>query len=337
MPPNTQDNATRADASLTGPEKVAVLLLALGKQRAAKVLQRFDAEELKLLAGSAAALKPVTASRLEALVEEFGQNFASGVNFVGTLAEVTELLAGRVGEVSGDASRDQTGQVPVWERVSRIKLDVLRAYLIKEHPQTVAFILSRIESETAAKLISSLPPDQRNGTLSRMVGIKKIADNVVDAVAEVVKEDLLAGASSDAHAGIAEILNRLGREQSEEVLKQLAERRPDDAKALKSMLFSFEDLAGLPAKTRTVLLDQVPIERLVIALSGTGQEFQAAILSSLASRSRRMVEAELQAGSTPAPRDVAAARRDIVQAVLKMAAKGEIELPSPDSVDEITV
>ena len=110
---------------------------------------------------------------------------------------------------------------------------------------------------------------------------------------------LAATSSTGSHAGIADILNRLDKTQSEEVLKSLAEVRPDEAKALKSMLFTFEDLVKLPQRRAPLVFDQVPIERLVVALKGTDAVFQATILSSLASRSRRMVEAELQGGGTP--------------------------------------
>ena len=78
------------------------------------------------------------------------------------------------------------------------------------------------------------------------------------------------------------------------------------------------------------MFDQVPIEQLVIALRGTEPDFQAAILSSLASRSRRMVEAELQGGGTPSQRELSDARRAIVDTVLKMIAKGDIQIETAD-------
>jgi flagellar motor switch protein FliG len=171
-----------------------------------------------------------------------------------------------------------------------------------------------------------------------MVGIKRVADDAASAVERVFAEDLLSKSHNAAHAGIADILNRLERVQSEEMLKSLAEVRPDDARTLKSMLFSFVEVARLPERARTLLLDQVPIERLVMALRGTDAAFQATILSSLAARSRRMVEAELQGGGNAPDREVAAARRAIVDIVLKMMAKGEIVMPASDEVvDEITV
>ncbi|HWB44677.1 MAG TPA: FliG C-terminal domain-containing protein [Hyphomicrobiaceae bacterium] len=343
MVANSSSSAAPPPVTLTGAEKVAVLLLALGKQRAAKLLRRFDAEELKLLTRSAAELRPVSPTDLETLVEEFAQKFSNGLNFVGTLNEVKDLLAGVMSEdeideamSNGDGAQQQEVEDAIWERISRIKLDTLRAYLIKQHPQSVALILSKVDSELAAKLISSFPPELRNGLLSRMLGLRKVAPESVRAVELAIREELLAPSASS-HASIADILNRLDRSQSEDVLKSLAEIRPDDAKALKGLLFTFEQLPQLPASARAVLFDQVPIERLVMALRGTEPEFQETILSSLAARSKRMAEAELQSGANVPQRDIAKARRSIVEAVLKMMAKGEIEQPSADDVDELTV
>jgi flagellar motor switch protein FliG len=332
--------AKQPPATMSGAEKVAVLLLALGKERAAKLLKRFDAEDLKLLSRSVSDLRPVSAGDLEGLVEEFGQKFASGVNFLGTAEEVKDLLSGVMADEQADSAPAEgrsTTKGTVWEGVSRAKIDVLRAYLIKEHPQTVALILSRIDSDAAAKAVSSFPPDYRAGVMCRMLAIKPVTDDAMGVVEQALSEDLVATAAPTSHLGIADILNRLEKAQTEDVLKSLAALRPDDAKALKGLLFTFEDLVTLPQATRTTVFDQVPIERLVLALRGTEAPFQAAILSALASRSKRMVEAELQGGATAPARDISEARRAIVDTVLKLAAKGSIQLRPPDEdVDAIT-
>jgi len=325
--------ARAPSGALSGTEKVAVLLLALGKTRAAKLLKKFDPEELKLLTRSAADLRPVRMSDLETLVEEFAQTFSNGVGFAGTVTEVKNLLSGvmteeQFAQVMAEAP---TREEPVWERISALNADTLRSYLGKEHPQTVAFILSRIDSGLAAKVISTFPADVRNGLLCRMVAIKGIGDDAVRGLESVLREDLVASSSSSSsHVGIADILNRLDKAQSEDVLKSLAEVRPDEARAIKGMLFTFEDVARLPQQARTVVFDQVPIEKLVTALRGINPELQATILSSLASRSRRMVEAELQGGAAPSQRDIAEARRTIVNTVLKMIAKGDIHIEAGD-------
>jgi flagellar motor switch protein FliG len=339
MSTSTETRAAGHPPSLTGVEKVAILLLALGKARAAKLLKRFDAEDLKLLSRSVTDLRPITATDLETLVEEFGQRFSSGVNFVGTATEIRDLLSGIMPEeqAEGDAAYEAPkSNDPVWEKISRTKVDVLRAFLIKEHPQTVALILSKIGSEAAAKAISSLPPDYRSELLCRMLGIRRVPDEVLSVVEARLAKELVVSAAPASRTGIADILNRLEKAQSEAVLQRLAEVRPDEAKALKSLLFSFDDLATLPPPARTAVFDQVPIERLVLALKGTDAAFQAAILPALASRSRRMVEAELQGGGTAPAREVGEARRAIVDTVLKMIAKGDIELQAPDDLADMT-
>jgi flagellar motor switch protein FliG len=274
-------------------------------------------------------------SDLNALVEEFAHGFSSGVNFSATATEIKDLLTGVLNEEElAQAVSDGPQSVDdVWEKVSKIKLDALRAFLVSEHPQTVAFILSRLEPETAAKAISSFPAEVRAGLLCRMLGIRKVANDALHVVEVTLRERLVSTGSGASYTGIADILNRLDKAQSDAVIKSLAEVRPDDAKALKNLLFTFEEIVSLAPQARTLVLDQVPIERLVLALRGTDAAFQGDILSALASRSRRMVEAELQGANSASPREIAEARRAIVDVVLKMAAKGEIELKAAAADD----
>jgi flagellar motor switch protein FliG len=326
-------------AGLSGVEKVAILLLALGKSRAAKLLKRFDEEDLKLLSRSVGDLRPVTAGDLEGLVEEFGQRFSSGVSFVGTATEIRDLLSGVLPneQEAGAAAPPEEAQAAsteqVWQKVAAIKIDVLREILLNEHPQTVALILTKLDPETAAKAIGTLPADHHAGLMCRMLAIRQVSAQVLTVVESRLAEELVVPEAPGTRTGIADILNRLEKAQSEAVLQSLAEARPDDAKALKRLLFRFEDLATLPPAAGAVAFNQVPIERLIVALKGTDAAFQAPILASLAARSRRMVEAELQSPSAPPPREVADARRAIVDIVLKLMAKGEIVLAASDDPD----
>jgi flagellar motor switch protein FliG len=327
-------------SSLTGAEKVAVLLLALGKTKAAQILKRFDADELKLITRSAADLTTITAADLDMLVEEFAKKFATGIKFIGTAKELENLLVAvmtedEIAEVKSGGER--TKEEPVWDIVSRLKEDVLRACLQKEHPQTAALILSRIDSGTAAKIVGGYPAAQRNDLLCRMLVMGAVSDEAIAIVEEMLREELTASqgnSTADTHTNIANILNKLDKTQSDDVLQSMAALRPDGAELVKGMLFSFDDLVTLSPSVRTTVFDQVPIERVVLSLKGLEPQFQATILSSLASRSRRMVEAELQNGISGSARDVTEARRLIVDIVLRMVANGEIDLKAPGSADE---
>jgi len=336
MSASPQGKTAPASVPLAGPAKAALLLLALGTARAAKVLRRFDADELKQLSKTALTLRPVPLFELDNLIEEFAQRFASGLNFIGSVNEVKSLLdAAGASQPPAAAADAAAAELPVWEMVAKQRPEILEPYLLKEHPQTIAVILSKLGSEPAAAIVRILPASLRNTLLARMLNIKSLEAEGLQVIEATLREDFAAQADGGgAYAEIANILNRLDKNQCDEVIKGFSATRPDAAKALRQLLFTFAELPLLPAKARGLLFDQVPIERLVLALRGTDAQFQTTILSSLASRSKRMVEAELQNPVEVPPGEIAQARRAIVNVVLKMMAKGEITLPAADAGEE---
>lgn len=103
--------------------------------------------------------------------------------------------------------------------------------------------------------------------------------------------------------------------------------KPKDAEAIRKMLFKFEDLLRL-ARALTVLMDGIPVERTVLALQGADAELQSKVLSALSPRARRMAEAELQSPANVPARDIADARRAMVDSVLRLSAEGAIDISS---------
>jgi flagellar motor switch protein FliG len=318
--------------ALTGPEKVGVLLLALGKTKAAALLRRLDPEELRLLTRSGSRLRPVSADEVEQLIEEFADNFSGGMSFAGSADEVKSLLADVMSQDEiAQYMRDQpTEGQPVWERLVPLKDNVLHSLILKEHPQTIAVILSRIDSNVGARLLRTLEPDLRHSLLRRMLGLKGVADTAMAAIENGLREDLLATMLSapnpETRKTIAGILNKLDGSQANEILKSIAATRPEDANELKSMLFSFADIATLKPRARSLIMEKVPTEQVVTALNGADPDLQEAVLSTLTARVRRMVEAELEAAPPGRSRDIEAARRAIVATVLSLMARGEITL-----------
>lgn len=333
MAPNAARSHKRR--ALTGPEKVAVLLLALDRPRATQLLKRFEPEEIRLITLSAADLPPVSPTEFEAIVEEFAGTFKGGTNFTGSMGEIRSLLTEvlteeQIAEIFGERIAGEGEDQGTYERVAQLKKETLYEYLERESPQSAAFVLSRMDSSSAAEIFSICQPHIRNDLLVRMLAIRKVPEDAAAAVEQALREDLLARSSRSSHGGIAGILNKLEKEQSEEALKALAETRPDDAKTLKSMLFKFEDLTKLDKKSLSVILEQTPVERLILALRGMSFEFQTAALESLSARSKRMVEAELQGESGAPQKDIVEARRGIVDTVLRLASRGEIVISTGD-------
>ena len=289
--------------SLRGPDKVAALLLAMGKPLAGRLLKHFDNDELRLITRSVADLGSVGVPALETLIEEFAAQFLSGVDLLGSATEVEELLAGVFSpEQIADIMSDVTGNSneSIWERLSAVSESVVAAYIGKEHPQTAALILSKVSPTSAAKVMGQLPRELRNEVMRRMLSIASVSEQAIRALENTLQEDLLVNISrkngADQNARMADIINKLEKNQMEDVLQNLAERRPKAAETLRGLLFTFEDIIKLQPRARMVLFDQIPTERVVLALKGTEAAFRDTILSSLAARARRIVESELANG-----------------------------------------
>ncbi len=325
--------------ALTGPEKVGILLLALGKSKAAQLLKRLDPEELRLLTRSSSKLRPVSSDEVEELIEEFAESFTGGVSFAGSADEVRNLLADVMTQDEiAQYMRDQPSEgQPVWEKLVPLRDNVLQALIMKEHPQTIAVILSRIDSNVGARLLRTLDPDFRHSLLRRMLGLKGVSDRAMNAIENGLRDDLLATMVSapnpETRKTIAGILNKLDGSQANEILKSIAATRPEDANELKSMLFSFADLANLKPRARSLILEKVPTEQVVLALNGADPDLQEAVLATLTARVRRMVEAEIESAPPARSRDIEEARRGIVAVVLSLMARGEITLEDRSSED----
>lgn len=326
---------------LSGPQRVAALLFAMGKPSAGKLLKHFSKEEIRLITKSASTLGPVSPGQIEHLVEEFASNFSSGANLVGNVSEVEKLLTGIMtpeqvadimGEIEGNANRS------IWERISSVSEAAIASYLLKEHPQTAALILTKVRPTCAAKVMAQLPQPLRNSLMRRMLSLKPIVDETMQHIERTLHEDFMTNfsknAGSDTHVKMADIINKMERDHMEDVLTNLAEVRPKSAEILKGLLFTFDDIVKLTPKDRTTLFDQIPPDRVVLSLRGTDEDFRKIVLSAVSSRVRRMIEHELNNNKEPVPhRDVAEARRSITDLALDMSARGEIVIHAENEDD----
>lgn len=322
---------------MQGPDRVAAILLTMGKSLSGRLMKHFDADEIKQITRSATDLKPVPAQALGTLIEEFATQFAIGASLVSGPGEVERMLDGvlpkeQIAEIMGDLAGNPDRSI--WERISGVAETALAAYLQREHPQTAALILSRVKPATAAKVMGHLPPDRRDGIIRRMLTIKQMPEEVTRLLERVLHAEFASNFSSEAsgagNAHIAEIINQLDREQIDQVLQSLASTRPKAAEALRGQLFTFDDLIKLSQRARGSLFDKVPADKVTIALKGTSAEFREAILSSLSSRVRKMIEQELNNGQPVPARDVGDARRAITDLALEMASRGDIEIRSEE-------
>lgn len=320
--------------SLDGAEKVAALLLALDRDLAQRVLRHFDQIELRRIAKCAAGLGTISANFVDPLIIEFiNQLSTDSPDLMGTPGVAENLIEGVVppdqvadimSHVLGSSNRF------FWERLASIDDKRLASYLVAEHPQTIAVIIQKIDLSFAAKILGHFPNPLRSEAVRRALVGQQVSDTALRIIETTLQEDLMTNstpvASPVTSARIAGIMNRMERDQIEEMLQDISQAEPAIADELKSRLFTFEDIPRLSERSRAAVFDQVPTDRLILALKDTDTTLREAILPVLSSRTRRMVEAELSIGETPPRKDISRARRDIADLVLKLADTGVIEL-----------
>lgn len=321
----------------SGREKVAILLLALGDKLGTQLLQKFDASEVKAIMSSATSITRVEKQDLDVLVDDFAANFARALG-LGTDFDAVKSLVERAfspGELSRMLGTHimQAGE-PVWKKFENSMENALVPYLLDEHPQTIAYVFSKLEPEFAARCLSILPGDFRITVARRLLKVQEVFSTVKEIVEDALEEDLLArsdaGLEAEGRGRLAAMLNKLDREKSGEILAGVAAWKPDEAAKLKRMIFSFEDLAKLTQEARLALFDKLQPDQIVVALKGMEAALKEVALSSLGARARRMVEAELASDKGTRTKEGDAARSAIVARVLEMAQRGELELPSND-------
>ena len=162
-------------AARDGREKVAILLLALGDKLGTQLLQKFDAAEVKAIMSSAATISRVEKQDLDLLVDDFAANFARalglGTDFNAVKGMVERAFSpNELSQMLG-AQIMQAGE-PVWRRFESGMENALVPYLLDEHPQTIAFILSKLDPEFASRCLSVLPGDFRITVARRLLKVQ---------------------------------------------------------------------------------------------------------------------------------------------------------------------
>jgi flagellar motor switch protein FliG len=321
-------------------EKVAILLLALGEPLGAKLLQNLDPADVRRIMDCAGSLEAIGRDDLERLIDEFSGHFAKslGLNLdfqqVRNLAE-TAFPEGELERLLGQPRI--VPREPVWSSFNAGSENMLVPYLLDEHPQTVAFVVSSLRSELAATCLAMLPRELRDSVTRRLLKLQPVREAASQILQDALQEDLLAKADSgqeeEGRKRLAALMNKMDRSQSTAILDSLMKSRPDEARELRKLIFAFEDIEQLSQPARLALFDKVQTERVIAALRGMPAEFKEAVLSSMGARARRMVEAELQGDTGQVTRDVIAARREIADLAIAMAARGELALPAAHEAD----
>jgi flagellar motor switch protein FliG len=283
---------------------------------------------------SASTIAALDKDGLDTLVDEFAAQFARSLGLSTGFDEVRSLVEqafspGELAAMLGPAT--VVAREPVWKRFEPGSESSLVPYFLDEHPQTIAAVLARLDGNLAARCLSMLPGDLRDSVARRLLKLNHVLPRPLELLEASIERDLLTrsntGLLDEGRQRVAGLLNKLDREISAGIFEGLSATRPEEARRLRKMIFSFDDIDKLSQPARLALFDKLQTEQVIAALKGMPASFKEIALSSLGARARRMVEAELANDNGQVTREGEASRRTIADLVLAMAARGELELP----------
>jgi len=327
--------------SLTGPDKAAVLMLALGEEHAAKLFEIMDDDEIRELSQAMSALGTVDSGVIERLFVEFTDQVSATGSVVGSMESTERLLSKVLGddrvasimdEIRGPAGRT------MWDKLGNVNETVLANYLKNEYPQTVAVVLSKIRPEHAAAVLQNLPEGMSLEVINRMLRMEAVQREILDDIERTLRVEFMTNvartARRDPHEMVAEIFNSFDRPTEQKMMNDLEERNKESAERIKSLMFTFDDLAQLDPASCQTLLRKVDKTKLVVALKGASEELRDFFFSNMSERGGKLLREELSEMGPVKLRDVDEAQTTIVNSAKELAANGEIML-SDDKDDEL--
>jgi flagellar motor switch protein FliG len=334
-------NATQAsklsDDVATGLEKAAILLVMLGDQASAEVIKHLSEDEVQMVAREVARLKKVPPDLAEAVLEEFYQLTTARDYLVkGGMDYTKSMLINAFGPETARKLMDRLvkalGQdMATFDALQKADPQQLAKFLHSEHPQTIALVLSHLNSSQAAGLIASLPPDQRADVALRMASLDQISPEVITKIASIIGQKLnaLGEFSRESYGGVhavAEMFNRLDSETSKEILNAIEDQDSNLVEAIRHLMFVFDDILMIDPNGLKEVLARVDRKALTVALKGTSEQLKSHFLQCTSQRGADLMREDMEALGPVKIKDVEAAQQQVIAVIRQLETEGVLSV-----------
>lgn len=326
---------------LAGPEKAAVLLLALGDEQR-RLWEMMDDEEIRVVSQAMVGLGNVTAGAVEKLILEFVGSMSSTGSITGSVEQAQRILStflptdkveSIMEELRGPAGRT------MWDKLANVNEVVLANYFKNEYPQTVAVVLSKVKPDHASRVLGALPEDFALEVVMRMLRMEPVQREILEKIEETLRTEFMSNlartSKQDSHELMADIFNNFDRQTENRFLANLEERNRDSAEKIRSLMFVFEDLGKLDPQGVQTLMRSVPKDQMGLALKGASDTLRDLFFSNMSERAAKIMREDMAAMGPVRLKDVDQAQQAMVNLAKDLAAKGEILIADGGGDDEL--
>jgi len=318
---------------LSGYEKSAILLLAIGENAAVEVLKVLDQKDIRQIGAYLGALVNVGQEEHRLVLKEFRELAGTSGLSVEGKSYLSKILNAALGKdkarriLSSLNTSDNAG----FETLKSLDAASIANMLAYEHPQTGALILANLEYDQAGQVLALLPPLKRDAIAFRIATTEEVSPNMVDELNFVLQEELRIGSSKNAvpvggTGMVAEILNSVKKSVESEILTAVESRDPDVAEEIRGKMFVFEDLEHIDDRGMQELLREVSKEELLLALKPVEGSLRDKFFKNMSSRAAESLREDMETRGPVKLSDVELAQQNIIKAVQRLAGEGRVAI-----------
>ncbi|MBZ5617154.1 MAG: flagellar motor switch protein FliG [Acidobacteriia bacterium] len=331
-------NTTKSEVdSMPTLRKAAMLLIVLGEQASADMLQHLSEDDVQSVSREVARITAISAEQAEAVLNEFHQISTAGAYVArGGVEYARKLLTRAFSPETAKRLLDRLAkalgnEAASFDAIQKADPGQLAKFIHNEHPQTIALVLSHLNPSQAAALLTSLPANLRSDVALRMASLDQISPEIILKIAGVIGQKLMALGefSRESYGGVravAEMLNRLDSGSSHEILDDIQAQDANLVETIRHLMFVFEDLLLIDPMGLKEVLGKIDRKVLTVALKGTSEQLRNQVLSSMSQRGADMLREDMDALGPIKIKEVQAAQQQIIAIVRKLEAEGVLSL-----------
>ncbi len=323
--------------TLTGLNRVAVLLICLGEDATAKIFEELSDEEIRMVTRTMATIDHIPIDIKEKVFANFHE---AQEQFAGLFVKGEEFAKKALESTAGDqrssflldqfVSGTETKSL---ETIALMAPAMVAGLLEQEHPQTVALVLSTQHIEHAAEILTSLPEEMRTDVAYRISKIEKVSPEVITRIEDALHREigLVSGKAHkkvDGMDAIVGILNHMKNNIDADILDEIEQNDPEMAEEIRKKMFTFENLVALDGRSLQMILREVNNDSLTLALKTASDEMKEKIFSNMSARAADMIRDDLDAMGPVRLSEVELMQQSIVKIAMKLEEEGKLVISS---------
>jgi flagellar motor switch protein FliG len=333
--------------ALTGPQKVAVLYMALGPERTSQITEKLTPEEVETIGFEVARMGVVQGDVVTTVLDEWLYTMRAAESLAeGGIETARGILEAQFGtQRASQILKRISGQISEHaglERLRKADPQQLANTLRNEHPQTVALVLAHLDQLQTGAILKEIPPSTGREVVYRMACMEKVSPEMLRLIEGELGSEIALNLAdsmtvSGGPAAVAAVLNSLSPSLEKELLDGVAEKDAALCEQIKALMFTFEDVVGLDTRSMQRVLREIDSKDLALALKVASDELKEAIYAGMTQRALQSLKDDLEMMGPAKLRDIEAAQAKFVAMVRQLEEDGEIVVAMGGGGDDVVV